>query len=38
MNKVNVEEKFALIKDYWSPKVAGMVNEPPVSIAKRVKA
>ena len=34
MSKVNLAEKFALIKDYWSPKIAGELNGQHVKLAK----
>lgn len=34
MERVNVVEKFALIDDYWSPKIAGELNGQYVKLAK----
>jgi mannose-6-phosphate isomerase-like protein (cupin superfamily) len=34
MNKVNLAQKFGLIKDLWSPKIAGELNEQYVKLAK----
>jgi mannose-6-phosphate isomerase-like protein (cupin superfamily) len=34
MEKVNLEEKFRLIDEYWSPKIIGEVNDSYVKIAK----
>ena len=34
MQKVNLEEKFKLIKDYWSPAKVGELNGQGVKIAK----
>ena len=34
IEKKNLEEKFALIKDYWNPKIAGEINESHVKLAK----
>ncbi len=34
MSKVNLNEKFSLFNDYWSPKIAGEVNESHVKLAK----
>lgn len=33
-NKGNVNELFKLVKDYWSPKVIGDVNDDYIKIAK----
>jgi hypothetical protein len=32
--KVNIEQSFDLVSDYWSPKVIGRVNDQYVKIAK----
>ena len=34
MDKVNLEEKLNLIKEYWSPKILGEVNESYIKVAK----
>lgn len=34
MNKVNVEEKLALIHDYWNPKIVGELNNQQVKLVK----
>src|SRR5947207_9096561 len=34
MEVVNLAQKFALFSDYWSPKVAGELNEQQVKLAK----
>ena len=34
MRKVNLEEKFALFGDYWSPKIVGELNDSYVKLAK----
>jgi mannose-6-phosphate isomerase-like protein (cupin superfamily) len=34
MPKVNLYEKFDLIHDYWSPKIAGQLNGQYVKLAK----
>ena len=34
MNKVNLQEKFSLFSDHWSPKVAGELNGQQVKLAK----
>ena len=34
MDKVNLLDKFALIKEHWSPKVAGDLNGQQVKLAK----
>lgn len=34
MERVNVVEKFALIDDYWSPKIVGELNSQYVKLAK----
>lgn len=34
MEKVNLMEKFALIGDYWSPKIAGELNGQYVKLTK----
>ena len=34
MEKINIEEKFALFNEYWSPKVIGEINESSVKLAK----
>ncbi len=34
MDKVNLPEKFERVKDYWSPKILGEVNESYVKAVK----
>ena len=34
INKVNIEEKFALLNDFWSPRVIGELNGQHVKIAR----
>jgi len=34
MNKINLEEKFGLFTDHWSPKILGELNGQDVKIAK----
>ena len=34
MEKVNVNQKFSLIQDYWSPKIAGEINDSHVKLVK----
>ena len=34
MKKINLEEKFSLFNDHWSPKVLGEMNGHNVKIAK----
>lgn len=34
MEKVNLVQKFDLVKDYWSPKVVGELNGQQVKLAK----
>jgi mannose-6-phosphate isomerase-like protein (cupin superfamily) len=34
MEKVNLEEKFALFNDHWSPKIVGEINDAFVKLAK----
>lgn len=34
MKKVNINEKFELIKDLWSPKIVGELNGQDVKLAK----
>ena len=34
MPKVNLAQKFRLIKEYWSPKIAGQLNGQYVKLAK----
>jgi mannose-6-phosphate isomerase-like protein (cupin superfamily) len=34
MEKVNLAHKFSLFQDYWSPKVAGELNDSYVKLAK----
>ena len=34
MEKVSLAEKFKLFQDYWSPKIAGEVNDSYVKLAK----
>jgi mannose-6-phosphate isomerase-like protein (cupin superfamily) len=34
MEKINIAEKFTLFNDYWSPKVAGELNDSVVKFVK----
>lgn len=34
MDKVNLEKKFGLFNEYWSPKIIGDLNDSYVKIAK----
>ena len=34
MEKVNLAHKFGLFQDYWSPKIAGEINDSYVKLAK----
>jgi len=34
MQKVNLQEKFSLFHDYWSPKIAGEINDSHVKLVK----
>jgi mannose-6-phosphate isomerase-like protein (cupin superfamily) len=34
MEKVNLNQKFNLIQDYWSPKIAGEINDSHVKLVK----
>lgn len=34
LEKVNISEKFSLFNDYWSPKIAGEINDMHVKFAK----
>ena len=34
MNKINVQEKFSRISDYWNPRVAGELNGQMVKLVK----
>ncbi|MCJ0743909.1 cupin domain-containing protein [Pedobacter montanisoli] len=34
MEKVNLEEKFALFNEYWTPKIVGELNGQHVKLAK----
>jgi mannose-6-phosphate isomerase-like protein (cupin superfamily) len=34
VEKVNVADKFALFSDYWSPKIAGELNDSYIKLAK----
>lgn len=34
MNKVNLSEKFALVNEYWSPKIVGELNGQQVKLVK----
>ncbi|MGQ3889081.1 cupin domain-containing protein, partial [Legionella sp. CNM-1927-20] len=34
MQKINLKEKFELFNDYWSPKIAGEINDSYVKLAK----
>jgi mannose-6-phosphate isomerase-like protein (cupin superfamily) len=34
MDKVNLSEKFTLFQEYWSPKIAGELNDSYIKLAK----
>ena len=34
MQKINIQEKFSLIDDYWNPRIGGEVNDMEVRFAK----
>ena len=34
MEKVNIADKFELLHDYWSPRIAGELNDSYIKIAK----
>ena len=34
MEKVNLSQKFSLFSDYWSPKIAGEINDSHVKLVK----
>jgi mannose-6-phosphate isomerase-like protein (cupin superfamily) len=34
MEKVNITEKFSLFQDYWSPRIAGELNDAYVKLVK----
>jgi mannose-6-phosphate isomerase-like protein (cupin superfamily) len=34
IEKVNLEEKFRLFRDYWSPKIVGQINDFQVKLVK----
>src|SRR5215470_10898288 len=34
MDKVNLNQKFNLIQDYWSPKIAGELNDSYIKLVK----
>ncbi|MBW8010552.1 MAG: cupin domain-containing protein [Chloroflexi bacterium] len=34
MEKINLEQKFSLFDDYWSPKIVGELNDVHVKLAK----
>ena len=34
MDKVNLDQKFALFHEYWSPKIAGELNDSYIKLAK----
>ena len=34
MEKVNIESKFSLFKDYWNPRVVGELNDQHVKVVK----
>lgn len=36
MEKVNLNQKFTLFQDYWSPKIAGELNDSYVKLAKLI--
>ena len=34
MNKVNLEEKFSLFREYWKPKIVGELNGQQIKLVK----
>ena len=34
MDKVNLAQKFSLFQEYWSPKIAGEINDSHVKLVK----
>lgn len=34
MNVINIADKFSLFQDYWSPRIAGELNDSYVKLAK----
>ncbi|RMG27448.1 MAG: cupin domain-containing protein [Methanobacteriota archaeon] len=34
MEVINIAEKFSLLKEYWSPRIAGEVNDSYIKLAK----
>ncbi|KAB2878836.1 cupin domain-containing protein [bacterium] len=34
MEKVNINEKFSMFQDHWSPKIVGEINDTHVKLAK----
>jgi mannose-6-phosphate isomerase-like protein (cupin superfamily) len=34
LEKINMEEKFSLFDEYWSPKIIGEINESYVKVVK----
>jgi mannose-6-phosphate isomerase-like protein (cupin superfamily) len=34
MEKINLSQKFSLFSDYWSPKIAGEINDSHVKLVK----
>jgi mannose-6-phosphate isomerase-like protein (cupin superfamily) len=34
MQKVNLAEKFSMIKDYWNPRIAGELNNQEIKLVK----
>jgi hypothetical protein len=34
IQKVNLEEKFSLLNDYWSPKIASQINNFAIKLVK----
>ncbi|KTC86395.1 cupin domain-containing protein [Legionella brunensis] len=34
MEKINLQDKFALFQEYWSPKIVGDLNDSHVKLAK----
>jgi mannose-6-phosphate isomerase-like protein (cupin superfamily) len=34
MEKINIQEKFTLFNEHWSPKIAGEINDMQVKFAK----
>ncbi len=34
MEAINIAQKFALLNDYWNPRIAGELNDSYVKLAK----